>query len=210
MGRLISGINGPIRGKVGTVIGSSWKGIPYLKGLYKKRTKRISKNEKANRNKFSMAQYWLKPLLPFVRQGFKGYSLLSEGFTAAKSYLLKNAVETSPSGIMINPALMKVSFGDLPLPAGLTVEKIAGNRLQFSWDPTKIGDINPRDQVMLLAYDIKNANAHFTINGQFRSSGSDSLEIDGSKGKTYHVYMAFSAADRSRQSDSVYMGTVKY
>src|SRR4051812_43503132 len=93
MGRLINGINGHIQGKVGAVIGSSWKGIPYVKGPYKPRTKKISKDEKNNRSKFAKAHYWLKPLVEFVRIGFKGYTPLVEGFIAAKSYLLKNAFE---------------------------------------------------------------------------------------------------------------------
>lgn len=37
MGQLTHGINGPVKGKVGAIIGSSWKGIPYVKGPYKKR-----------------------------------------------------------------------------------------------------------------------------------------------------------------------------
>jgi hypothetical protein len=32
MDGLISGINGPVQGKIGTIIGSSRKGIPYVKG----------------------------------------------------------------------------------------------------------------------------------------------------------------------------------
>ena len=93
MGRYTSGINGPVLGKVGSVIGSSRRGVPYLKGPYKKRTKKVSKKEMANRNKFALAQEWLKPLLPFVRIGFRGYSERSEGFVSAKSLLLKNAFE---------------------------------------------------------------------------------------------------------------------
>jgi len=61
MGKLINGINGPFPGKVGTSIGSSWKGIPYIKGPYKKRTGKASKEEKGNRNKFAMAQRWFQP-----------------------------------------------------------------------------------------------------------------------------------------------------
>jgi hypothetical protein len=79
MGRLINGINGAFEGKVGSVVGSSWKGIPYIKSAYKKRTKKVSAKELANREKFAMAQDWLKPLLPFVREGYKGYSSTVEG-----------------------------------------------------------------------------------------------------------------------------------
>jgi hypothetical protein len=62
MGRLVSGINGPIIGKVGDVVGSSWKGIPYLKGKYKKRAKNVSDKELANRERFAKAQAWLAPI----------------------------------------------------------------------------------------------------------------------------------------------------
>ena len=89
MGRLVSGINGPIIGKVGTVIGSSRNGIHYVKGPYKKRTLTVSAKELDNRKKFAAAQAWLAPLVDFVREGFRGYSQRSQGFIAAKSWLLE-------------------------------------------------------------------------------------------------------------------------
>lgn len=209
MARLITGINGPIVGRVGTIIGSSWKGIPHIKGPYKKRTKRVSKMELANREKFAMAQAWLRPLLGFVRVGFKGYSERSEGFGAAKSWLLKNCFEREGDKMKINPALMKVSSGDLPLANDITVEKIAPDRIRFTWDPASTSEAHPRDQVMMLAYNVKKESGIFTTTGQFRSEGMDELPIETKKGITYHLYLAFSAADRSRQSDSVYLGELK-
>lgn len=208
MGKLISGLNGPIHGKVGSVIGSSWKGIPYVKGPYKKRTTKVSKKEKTNRNKFSMAQYWLKPLLDFVRQGFKGYSPTVEGFGAAKSWLLLHAFEGAGQDMRINPALVKVSHGDLPLSNDITVEKTPSGELQFTWDNSYVKEGSLYDQVMLLAYDINQQAAYYTTTGQFRSTGMDVLKIPKTKGRTYHLYLAFTAADRSRQSHSVYLGAV--
>jgi hypothetical protein len=209
MGTLVNGINGAIRGRVGNVIGSSWKGIPYVKARHKKRTKKITKKEAGNRKKFAEAQSWLKPLLDFVREGFKGYSPRSEGFVAAKSYLLLNAVEGTQPNISINPSLVKVSHGELPSAENITVEKVAGGNLRFTWDTATNGG-HPKDQVMLLAYDIKGKNAFYTITGQFRNTGEDILEVDGKKGKTYHIYFAFTAADRSMQSHSQYLGTVTF
>src|SRR6185369_13168731 len=99
MARLISGINGPFVGKVGSVVGSSWNGIPYMKKKYAKRTKNITVEEKQNRSKFAMAHFWLQPLLEFVREGFKDFSPRSRGFNAAKAHLLKNAFEGIKPGI---------------------------------------------------------------------------------------------------------------
>ncbi len=78
-------------GRSGTVVGSSRNGIPYLKAKSKGRTPTVSDRELFNRKKFAAAQAWLKPLLNFVREGFRGYSQRSHGFIAAKSWLLKNA-----------------------------------------------------------------------------------------------------------------------
>ena len=209
MGRFINGINGPIWGKVGTVVGSSRNGIPYLKAKSKGRTPTVSDRELANRKKFAAAQAWLQPLLSFVREGFRGYSQRSHGFIAAKSWVLKNSFVKDAQGLLrIDPALVKVSSGTLPLPEDLSVSQMENRDLKFSWNPaSKEG--TEKDQIMMLAYDIKLAAAVYTTTGQFRTTGSDTLSLDSltkGNGKNYHIYAAFNAADRSRQSESVYLG----
>ena len=208
MARLINGINGPIQGKVGTVIGSSWRGISYIKGPYKKRRAKVGVGEAANRNKFGAAHFWLRPLKKFVRQVYKSDTDRVQGFLAAKSYLLLHAFEGIQPDIRINPALMKVSAGSLPLSADIAVEKTAAGELQFSWDPSHVEGAQPRDQVMILAYDTGHGRAFYNTFGQFRSAGADMLRTDPAPGNTYHIYLAFTAADRSRQSDSVYLGAI--
>src|SRR6185369_7802908 len=136
MGKLVSGINGPIVGRVGTVSGSSWNGIPYIKGPYKSRTKKISAKEKGNRARFKIAQDWLSPILDFVREGFREYTPTVKGFIAAKSYLMKNAMEGSGADSKVVPSKMLVSYGDLPLAANIAVQLLSQDKLQFTWDTT--------------------------------------------------------------------------
>lgn len=208
MARLIHGINGSVQGRLGNLVGSSWNGIPYVKTRPKKRTGKPRKAEKANRSKFAMAHRWLQPLLPFVREGYKGYSTTVYGFNAAKSHLLLNAFEGADNNIAINPSLVKVSHGTLPLSDNITVERSGNYALLFTWDTLAVPDGSKSDQVMLLAYDIDNRIAEYNLTGQFRSNGSDTLQLSNKKGRTYHIYFAFTAADRSRQSDSVYLGSI--
>ncbi|OQP65247.1 hypothetical protein A3860_16385 [Niastella vici] len=209
MATYYNGINGAFRGKVGTVIGSSRKGKPYMKSLHKKRTIPAHKMEQLNRNKFAMAHRWLQPVTDFVRAGYKGYTDTVEGFLAAKSYLLKNAFEGEGAEMKINPALMKVSYGDLPLPTNITTVKTAPDELQVSWDACDQKADDAADQVMILAYDIDNGVAAYKITGQLRYAGIDNLFIPpADPERTYHIYVAFVAADRSRQSMSVYLGTI--
>ena len=169
----------------------------------------MSKKELANRKKFAAAQAWLQPLLEFVREGFRGYSQRSHGFIAAKSWLLKNAFVSDESGLVINPALVKVSSGSLPLPENLTVSQMENGDLKFTWDPVYKDGASNEDQIMMLAYDIEKAITVYTKTGQFRNTGSDTLTLSNTNGKNYHVYAAFNAADRSRQSESVYLGEWK-
>jgi hypothetical protein len=199
---------GPISGKIGGVVFSSWKGIPYMKAANPTRTKHISDKEKGNRIKFAMAQQWLRPLLDLVRVGFKGYTPTVEGFAAAKYYLMKNAMQGSGAESTINPALVKVSFGNLSLSENIAVQLTDNKELQLTWDTAYPAEGSPLDQVMLLAYDIENKEADFYTAGEFRYKGADQMQLNAPKGTTWHIYVAFVAEDRSRQSDSVYLGTI--
>ncbi|THU32465.1 hypothetical protein FAM09_27110 [Niastella caeni] len=210
MAKFTEGINGPFKGKVGTVIGASWKGIPYMRSRPKKRTSEPSEREMANRKKWAMSQFWLQPVLDFVQLGFKGYSPKSEGFVAAKSYLMKNAFESEGPDIHINPALVKVSAGDLPLPATMQITQLEARLIQFTWDTAFPGEkAHEGDQVMLLAYNIDDGDADCNLIGQLRKNGSDVLKLSKNAAGTFHLYAAFNAYDRSRQSDSMYLGTVE-
>lgn len=220
MGTLVSGINGPIKGKVGTVHGSSRHGKSYIKGPHKKRTIKVKAKEKQNRTKFADAQSWLKPITDYVRQGFNGFTYkdASQGFVAAKSHLLLNAFEGTGDQRVINPALARVSYGSLPLADQIKVEKLDERTLKFSWENIWEAGMDAYDQAMLLAYDIENADACIRITGQFRQLGEDILQVNyprvrnqqEKKEKTFHCYFAFVAADRSRQSDSVYLGQITF
>jgi len=209
MGRLKNGINGPIVGKVGTVVGSSWRGIDYVKSL-PKRKKPPTENEKINRFIFAKTQNWLQPIAGFLKVGFKNYTHTNQGVNAAKSYLYKNALIKDGYDSVIDPAEMKVSYGNLPLVEDLTMELNNENELRITWkaDAVRSEEKEPDDQVMILAYNVDKEDAYYTVSGQFRKTGSDKLDLKLVLDGTIHVYVAFVSVDRSRQSNSVYLGTV--
>lgn len=207
MGRLLNGINGPVIGKVGSVVGYSRNGQVFIKGPYKKRTKNVSDKELANRERFSLAQMWLKPLKDYVREGFKFYSQTAQGFIAAKSYLLRHAMQVQEGTFKVCAADMKVSFGALPLPLSSEVQQDSMGEIVFSWDKTCPKGASSYDQAMPLAYDALNGNAYFLTTGNFRQDGLCRLKIAADKG-TFQLYLAFCAADRSTQSDSIYLGEI--
>ncbi len=202
MARLINGINGPFVGKAGSVIGYTVNGVGYMKGLYKKRTKKPKEGEALNRKKFAAAQAWLQPVTDFVRVGFKGYNERFQGFTAAKSWLMKNCIQVIDGEIVIDPALVKISSGNLPLPENIQCSLQELNTFRISWTPARERGFL-HDQAMVMAYD--QHSAYGLVLGSDRTSGEVLVPVDPSS-YPYHVYLAFIAADRSRQSDSVYLG----
>jgi hypothetical protein len=210
MGRLINGINGPFVGKVGTAVGVNRKGKCYIRSLpIYNHNRKIEGGEKTNRSKFAMSQAWLQPIIDFVRVGFKGYSPTVEGFLAAKSYLSKHAFEVTDADVRINPALVKISMGELPLPENISVTQTVDHTLQITWDASNRKGFGLDDQVMILAYDIDNKRGYGKIYGQGRSTGADIITLSEKNDRTYHIYVAFVAADRSMQSDSVYLGEIR-
>jgi hypothetical protein len=62
MARYLNGIHGPFIGTVGSIVGSTYNGKPYMKSRPDKRTTVVSAKELANRQKFAVAQAWLRPL----------------------------------------------------------------------------------------------------------------------------------------------------
>ena len=209
MARIKNGINGPITGSIAETVGSSWNGISYIKSKPRKRTKPLSENEQLTRLHFKMVHEWLQPLLDFVRVGFKGYSPTNYGFNAAKSLLRKEALVKNGFDSWIDPSLARLSAGSLGMSQNMAAVLTEAGQLEFTWNPTLEKEMRARDQVMLLIYDPETGNFKFTTAGGFRSAGRDSFDLSLTPSGTYHVYAAFVAEDRSRQSDSLYLGTIE-
>lgn len=201
MARNTNGVLGTFNGKIGPVVGYLWKDLSVMRSLPKKRASAPTAGELLNQKKFALTQAWLRPLTAYVRVGFKGFSPHNEGFTAAKSWLSKNALKVENGIPVIHPELAKISFGDLPLPSEIKAELTAPRVIKISWS-TNDGH-NAHDQVMVVAYEPYKSEVGYMY-GPVRITGECELPLE--MGKEYHVYASFTATDRTRQSDSVYLG----
>ncbi|MBB2145721.1 hypothetical protein GM921_09505 [Pedobacter sp. LMG 31464] len=207
MAILKNGAKGGFSGKVGSVIGYQLNGQDVIRGWSKKRTKKPSKLEQANRDKFAQMQTWLKPLLDFLRVGFKNYAPTYQGFVAAKSYNSKHAFkQNADETYLIDPALALVSFGSMPLPQTISME-LNGNEIVFNW--SKEGNYQGIDQAMVLAYVPKTGEAVYDLAAAKRHTGTAILPMPpNSAGHEVQVYIAFVAYDQSAQSNSYYLGVL--
>lgn len=207
MGILKNGPNGGYSGKAGSFIGYKLNGQDIIRGIPRKRKKKPGKLEQANRDKFAQMQAWLKPLLDFLRVGFKGYAPTFQGFVAAKSYNSKHAfVQKEDGSWHIDPALALVSFGTIALPKTMSMER-QDDKIVITWSTE--GHYQGIDQAMVLAYIPEAQKEEYDLAAAKRHTGTASLPMPhGSEGHEVHVYIAFVAYDHSAQSNSYYLGTI--
>ena len=86
MGTIKQGILGGFSGKVGTVIGSSWKGISYMRGQAQHVKNPRSSGQMDQRTKFNLVLNFLQPNVPYIRIGYKSQAAKQTEFNAAMSY----------------------------------------------------------------------------------------------------------------------------
>ena len=92
MGKISQGILGGVSGKVGNVIGGSWKGIDYLRIKPSSVANPRTEGQVTQRYKFTAALEFLQPSRDFIKVGFKNFANGMTEFNYAMSYILANAV----------------------------------------------------------------------------------------------------------------------
>lgn len=198
--------DGALLGKFGNLVGCKVRDTYYVRKA-PERTSPRTEGELLSENNFRVIISWLKPIAPFVKQGFKNPRV--SGFNSAHSCLSREALVKDGFGSYIDPVLAKVSSGNLALAEDLQVELNEEQQLVFSWNSRLVPNSNPRDRIMMLAYNIEKKTARYEVSGARRTAGQDILPLPAQVSGTYHIYAAFVTEDARRQSDSVYLGSVE-
>ncbi len=209
MATIKNGILGGFSGKVAKVVGVQNGENCYMRSLPKARTK-FTVNELQNQAKMKMVQAYLSPLKDLLKVGFHQYYTKTGGFRGALSYTRKEAMVTDDNGFYIDPALLKISGGDLAPAINPTFILMNNLELQLNWDTTDVNYLNEADQLMVLIYDpIKGFAQTKIFNGAFRKDGELTIPLKHQfKNAVVNIYIGFVAAERDSQSDSQFLGSV--
>lgn len=207
-----NGANGGFTGRAGSVSGYYSNGKWIIRGLRKlsRKNKKGTAKQRACRSKFSKMQKFLSFITFFIRIGFNMESKkrMMTAHNAAKSYNMLNA--QGPDG-EIDYSKVSLSFGNL-----IGVEsphvQIEDHKMHFTWvDNTNADEERGFDQVMLLAYNLKNGTTHAELGGAKRKAGAETLTLtDLDAGDTYHTWICFISNDRLNISMSTYCGVYEF
>src|SRR6476660_2204228 len=102
MGKYKKGILGAFSGKIGTVIGSTWNGIDYMRSLPKPSTKAPTDLQLIHRAKFGMITGFLKPISNLVNLGYKSQAFGMTGYNVATADLISEAITGAYPDLLID------------------------------------------------------------------------------------------------------------
>jgi len=208
MGRLNQGPNGPFSGKTGSVIGSSWKGIFYIKSLQKKSLKPRSPRQIEYQDRFAFAVKFLHPIKRLLNMGFSKVNPKgATGYNMALSYILQNSIKGSHPNFEIDYPAVRFTQGKLHLPQVVNIERI-GLSIKVTWstETDNYGSFTD-DDMMLLTYQAET--------GFFIEYTSDSMRKDGKteikiapedNDRNFHVFLYLIKRDGKIWSNSMYLG----
>ncbi len=201
---------GGFSGKLGPVVGSTWRDLKILRSLPSKSEKPPSAAQLLQRLKMAVTMEFLTPIRPLLKVTFRKNLKDKGGFDTAKSYFMKEALVASESGweVVYEKALM--SSGDL---RGLTSPSIsieADELIHLQWtNDSGQAMANVTDKLLVVLY-------LPTLN-QFEIFEDVAKRQDGTAVIPYPSYYisleaqcwgSFGAHNDSKYSVSTYLGAV--
>jgi hypothetical protein len=207
MAKLTQGINGPFSGKVGAVVGYTWKGIPVMRGRPSARTKPFTPKELNQQAKFRIMNRFLRPANSLLNVTFAHLAVRMSAFNKAFSYNIKNAITGVAPNLAIDYGMALVSRGDLPGAESATVSTVSPGLLQFTWtDNSGKGNAKATDKAYVAVYSEELGNWDYRLDIATRSQGKCEMIMMNFPGKLVQTFIGFISADGKDASDSLYTG----
>jgi len=201
MGKYNQGILGPFTGKVGSVVGSSWKGVNYIKSLPGPNASNSEAQQK-QRSRFKSVVGLASSLMSNLIRPV--WNLSSGKMTGYNLFVKTNMQAFNETGDLVNYSDFHASVGALPLPGSLIIQDDADvvSGIELSWnDESASGMGNADDKLHLLVMDGEQVHIlHTTVK---RSDESLEITLPSAPGDV-HVYAFFGSADEGIFSTDLY------
>ncbi|HKG07217.1 MAG TPA: DUF6266 family protein [Pedobacter sp.] len=208
MARYKNGINGPVSGKVGTVVAASWRGIDYLRSVSDTRNVKWTEAQVLQRLKMAAVMAWLKPLLVVINIGFQAFREKKTPLNAAVSYHLKEALKGEPPEYEIDFKKAIFSIGVLLVSFVREVLGIGNALLHLKWENgVETAYSAPGDRATFIVYNKARERFVTFENEAVRADGEATLQLpEEFEGDTVHCYMFYVGG--KMVSTSSYLGEV--
>ena len=209
MGTIKKGILGGFSGKVGTVVGGSWKGISYMRSLPQKVKNPRTAGQVSQRSKFAITMHYLKPMTALLRTGWKLYAHRQSPINAAMSYTLANAIIGTYPDYEIDPSKVLISRGSLATAVNANAADMGGS-IEILWDDNSgVSNAKQTDKALMAIVNPTKGEAVTVTAGEERMTGNQNVAIPADwSGDEVQAYLGFVSEDSREVSNSVYLGAI--
>ncbi len=209
MAQINQGILGGVNGKVGTVIGSSWRGIQYVRALaVRSKKKTASEKQQSARARFLLMTAFQQSMREVWKLGFKTQAIRMTELNSALSYNLKNAIKSQDANHEILYPQIQISRGSLPNAGSPTARPAAAGSIQFNWtNNSGTGNAHGNDKALLVAYCAELKQTIYNT-GPLRSSESATLSTPAFSGKEVQTWIGFIAENDKDVASSIFTGAL--
>lgn len=217
MAQIKTGILGNVSGKVGNVVGGTWKGINYLRTVAASVNNPNTELQANQRLKFGAVVKFLQPVTEFIRVGYKGQAVKMTAFNAAFSYNFHNALTGDSPDFAIDYPRAMVSRGNLAGAINPACSSAVAAKVILSWEMTSgNGQSSEADTAIFVIFNATKNEAVYSLNAGNRVDASIEVAVPVSySGDTVHCYIAFMTLNsvlggqlRNSISNSSYAGSV--
>lgn len=209
MGKINTSIFGAVSGKVGNVIGASWKSVAYLRGKAAKVKYSNSEEQQTQRAIFKAVVKFVKPMKAFLNIAYKGVETNMTPYNSVTKRILTECIIKGDEGAEIDYSKVLVSKGGMPVLNDITATCSAG-KVSLSWsDKSDVSEtkISGDDNIMPLVFNLSKQQAEFSTKQFKRSDKSGDLELPESwKGDSILVYAGTKDKKNKDASDSIFLG----
>ncbi len=210
MAKLKESVIGVLIGKIGQVVGSTWKGISVLRVLPASIANPQTDAQLTQRQKWAVTMRFLQPMSEFLQKTFKAYAVEMTGINAAMSYNIKNALSGTYPNIAVDYPNALVSRGNLPSALNQVASSSVAGTVKFDWEDNS-GEVgaSATDKTLLVVYNPVQ-NQAVTVNELAeRGDATQTVTVpDSFSGDLCECYIAFITADGQTLSNSAFAGAV--
>lgn len=205
MAIISKGILGAYYGKVGEVVGSSWRGINYVKSLPRKIKRTASEKALNQRAKFAMVAGFLKPLREFLKKSFndKGLEFMTSS-NYVTSQLLRNAIVGKLPSLTFDYSKVELSKGMISKLMDLTHKNDDG-KILVNWVDSEFSLVpEPDVNVHMIVY-LEEKNQFLLVPNVKRSAKSTMITEDKLGNGRIAIWVFCSNPEMTKFSDSQFI-----
>lgn len=211
------GIHGGFKGRVGNVVGSTWKGLDVMKIRPASVANPNTVRQQDQRSRFGLLMRFLSAQSRLIQIGFRPYAVKMTSINAALSYNIAAAITGEFPDYLIDYSKVLLSKGDLPAMSQAVLSYTDPVSVKLAWtDNSSYQGAHASDLLNVSVYDPISNKALSFVSCATRTDATITLALPAEwTGLSVEVFAFFlseegvaSANAKSLISDTLYAGSI--